>query len=182
MDLRDPSNAYASYALQLVGRTNYPVQVAPAGRAIIKIGERDYGPVQADASGLAAVPILVPPGVSVATLLSISPGGALTESRLNLKVPETKRVAWFPAPAEARGAGPIQVQALVVTPDGKPDEAAAPKFRASHGQISAVRYKGNGIYAAIWTPPAVTAPLAASLVVSLGSAVQEDALGIRLLP
>ena len=57
--------------LKQKGKTNFAVNSTPNSNVIIRIGDRDFGPVQTDASGKASIPIIAPPEASEATKIKI---------------------------------------------------------------------------------------------------------------
>ncbi|MDP2304491.1 MAG: invasin domain 3-containing protein [Pseudomonadota bacterium] len=186
VDRRDPSSAYAGIAVPLVGKADYPVTVAPNSRVILKVGGRDFGPIQADAMGRASVPIIVPPGASNATRVQIAPDGKVTEDAIDLKIPEARRIALFPAAAAIPSDGRLQVpvRAMVVTADGKPDEGASVVFSTTAGIVSAAKHESGGIYVATYTPPFGNAATQATIAVNLADkpALQSDSLLVNLVP
>ena len=186
VDKRDPGETFGSAAVQLLGKADFPVQVAPNARVIIKVAGREFGPIQSDAQGRAKVPIVVPPGAGTATKTEIAPDGKVTESPLDLKIPESRRVALFPTatavPSDSRLGIPIRT--VVVTPDGKPDDNALVAITATAGTVSPPKSEGGGIYLAMFTPPTSNANTQVTLTVSLsnGSSVQTDSTTLNLVP
>ena len=186
VDRRDPSRAYAGLAVPLVGKADYPVTVAPNARVILKVAGRDFGPIPADAMGRAVVPIIVPPGTKSATSVQIAADGKVTETTIDLQIPEARRVALFPTaaafPSDARVAVPVR--AFVVTPDGKPDDSAQVVFTATAGVVSPAKNEGGGIYVATYTPPNGNASTQATIAVNLADkpSVQADSLLVNLVP
>lgn len=185
-DKRDPAHTYGSVALPMVGRADFPVTAAPNSRVMVKAGGREFGPIQTDAQGRAKVPIIVPPGGSAATLVQIATDGKITESPLDLKIPDSRRIALFPTsqsiPSDARQQVPIRV--LVVTPEGKPDENAQVALTATAGTLGPARHEGGGVYVAMYTPPTGNANTQATLSAKLanGSSLQADSVGVNLIP
>lgn len=186
VDRRDPSKAYSAIAVPLVGKADYPVTVAPNARVILKVAGRDFGPIPADAQGRATVPIIVPPGTKTATAVQIAADGKVTESVIDLQIPETKRIALFPTATAIPSDGRLQipVRAFVVTPDGKPDDSAQVVFTATAGVVSPAKHEGGGVYVATYTPPFGNAATQATLAVNLADkpSVQADSLPVNLVP
>ena len=186
VDKRDPGRTYGSAAVPLVGKAEFPVQALPNSRVMIKVAGREFGPIQTDAQGRAKVPIVVPPGASAATKTQIAPDGKVTEEPLDLKIPESRRVALFPTatavPSDGRVSVPIRT--LVVTPDGKPDESALVVIQATAGTMSPAKHEGGGVYMATFTPPTSNANTQVTLTVGLsnGSSVQSDSTTLNLVP
>ncbi len=154
-DKRDPSMTYGSLAVPLWSKIDFPVTVAPGARAIIKIGDQQFGPIQADAQGRARVPILVAPGAALAEKISIGTDGKSVAEPMDLKPPEGKRISFVPTAAALPGDARVQVpvHAMVVTPDGRPDLTAAVVFSTTGGTIGQAKHEGNGIYTALFSPP-----------------------------
>lgn len=155
VDRRDPNRSFGAARLALVGKADFPVNTAPNARVIIKIGQREFGPIQADAQGKAQVPIVVPPGVRDAQVISILPDGTRKEDPLDLQIPVTQRIKVFPtwAGIPATGEGTVKLRAFVVRPDGAPDPNATVVFNASRGTVGPAVHTGGGVYTADYTPP-----------------------------
>lgn len=185
VDRRDPERSLGSLVLPLVGKAAFPVTALPNSRVMVRVGDREYGPVAADAMGRAQVPIVVPPGVSNATVVSIL-GAQKSETPLDLQVPPSKRIRLFPTvqTVPADPAAPVAVRVKVATPDGQPDTAAQVSFTATGGSISAAVHEGAGIYKAMFAPAPSATPAEASINVSVADArlPQSDALTINLTP
>ncbi len=185
VDRRDPTHTYGSLAIPLVGKVEYPVTVAPGARVVMKIGDQQFGPIQSDAQGRARVPILVPPGATIATVTQIGADGKSVDSALDLKVPEARRVSMFPTntaiPSDGRINVPVRV--LVTTADGKAEGNAQVALTATAGAISVAKHEGGGVYVATFTPPFGNAPTQATIAANVNnSPLQSDSLAINLVP
>lgn len=183
-DLRDPDRVHGRVALPLQGKTDYPVQATAGSSVVLRIGGREYGPVQATATGRAAVPVVVPPGVQSATKVEVREGQTV-EEELDLRVPETRRISMLPLPraVPADGTTAVPVRVAVFTPDGRPDTTARVAFTTTGGSVGEATHLGEGIYQALLTPrfsnTAQTAELTASIT---GSSVQVDTIDLRMVP
>ncbi len=178
-DASNPTAQGSHVVIPLVGSVNFPVSGPANATVVLKVAGRDFGPVQLAADGTGAVPVNVPPGVSTATQVTQT-NGQSTESALDLKVPETRRVALYPLPADVPGGTVVPVRAVVFTPDGKPNAAAKVTFSATRGTISAARHLANGLFIADWTPPAEGGPAKVTVNVD-DSKVQTDELEVGIL-
>ena len=184
-DRRDPSATFGVIALPLVGKANFPVVGMPNSRVIVKVDDREFGPIQTDATGRAQVPIIVPPGVRDAKVISVL-GDQRTEEPLDLKVPSTQRVRMFPMnqnlPADA--SVPVQVRAYVARAEGGSDEGAKVNFTASAGSMGEARHEGGGVYVATYSPPFGNSASQATIQVSVEDpkGTQSDAFTVNLLP
>jgi len=184
-DRQDPSRSYGYVAIPLVGKTSYPVTTTPHANVMLRVGERDFGPIQSDAAGRATIPIVVPPGVRSATLTTATGAETSTED-IDLKVPEAKRLELFPAYAGIPGekAQTVPVRVAVTTPTGEPAANAQVNINASTGSISAAVHEGNGIYRADFTPPNSLTTSQVSLAANLANqpGVQTDAAVVPIVP
>ena len=184
VDQRDPDTLYGSLVLQMVGKTDFPVKAASGSTVIMRIGDREFGPVQATDAGVAKVPVEVTPGTQSATIISIT-NGQSQEETLDLRVPETKRVALFPVPvgvpSDDRLSVPVRV--AVMNPDGRPDIAARVDFTTTAGTVGEARHEGQGIYVADYQPALGNSQMPATLQISVrGTSVQNDSLELNLVP
>ena len=186
VDRRDPSRSYGGDAIPLVGKANFPVVGLPGSRIMMKVGEREFGPIQADADGRAQVPIEVRPGAKTATVTSVLAGQPNKVEVIDLQIPATKRVQLFPtwAAIPASGKGSIPVRALVVRPDGTGDANASVRFSTTAGTVGAATHEGKGVYVAQFTPPAGKTASNATLQVTIDdpAGAQTDALTLAMVP
>jgi len=134
--------------IQLTGQGEAILKTRPKSQARIRIGEREYGPVQADRRGEARIRIQVPPGAGV--------GYDDRGAPVDLGVPAMPRVAVFPERAKLRTAerATLEVYAFAARDDGGPDAEAAVSLSVDAGEISSPRAIGGGGFAATFTPPA----------------------------
>jgi hypothetical protein len=185
-DRRDPARAYAVAAVPLHGKQELSLTPGKGTRVLVRLGGRDFGPVAADSSGKARVSVVVPPGVSEATVVTMGADGSTKEAALPLKVAEKRRLAWVPVaatvPADARQRVPVRV--FVVTPEGRPEENAQLALTASAGAVSSPRHEGGGVYVAEWIPSEGNGAGKVTLSASLtgAGAAQLDTLQVDVAP
>lgn len=184
VDRRNPGRVWGTFSLPLQGKVDYPVTAPPGANVVLRLAGKEYGPSLASAAGRATVPIIVPPGLNVATQV-VSQGSAVTESTLDLRVPDGRRLELFAVPAsvpsDSRGGVPIRV--VVTKGDGTPDVLAQLTLTATAGRLSDPRHAGDGVYVATFTPPDGRAQMAATVQASLGGvAAQSDSIEIALIP
>ena len=184
VDRRNPDRSFGAARLALVGKADFPINTAPNARVILKVGKREFGPIQADATGKAQVPIVVPPGVREATVVSVLPDGTRTEDPLDLQVPATQRVKLFPtwAGIPADGKRSVKLRAFVIRHDGATDPNATVVFTASRGTVGPVTHTGGGVYTADYTPPLADASGQAVIRARIDQPgeTQEDSLTVNL--
>lgn len=184
-DKANPDRVFGTLALPLVGKASFPVSATPNSRVMIRINDRDFGPVQADASGRANVPIVVPPGFSSGTLITIV-GDNKTEEPLDLQLPPTPRLELLPTdttiPADPSLKVPVRV--FVVSPTGEPDTTATVKFTTTAGDVSAAKHLSGGVYEATFTPPYGNAASQATITVTVEDprSPQTSAITLNLSP
>jgi hypothetical protein len=181
-DAGDPRGGYNWSVIPLDGAIPFPV-AGPAGATVVlRIAGKEFGPVKLDANGQGSVPVVVPPGTNTGTQVLVV-NGQSTESQLDLKVPESRRMTMFPLPLDVPvTVGSMPVRAVVLTPDGKPDTTAKVVFAANKGTMGPARHVNNGVYEASWSPaPTDTGNVKISASVD-GSKIQADDVSIALLP
>ena len=184
VDLRNPDTVYGAVAVPLLGKTDYPVQAGPGSNVVLRIGGREYGPVQASPTGRAAVPVVVPPGVQLATKVEVRDGQTL-EDEIDLRVPETARLAMLPTQpgVPADGATAVPVRVAVFTPEGQPDTGATLSFSSTGGTVTRPEHVGQGIYEARFTPRFSNVPVTAEITANIaGSSIQTATSEVRLVP
>jgi len=184
-DRRDPSRTFGVLVIPLVGRANFPVTGLPNSRVLLKVGDREFGPMQADAAGRVQVPIMVPPGVSSATVISIT-DAKTQQDPLDLQIPPSQRVRMFPVhqavPADSNLAVPVR--AYVGMPVGGPDVAAKVTFSTTAGTVTPAVHEGNGVYRTTFAPPFGNTSAQATIQVNVEDArgKQSDGLTVNLIP
>jgi hypothetical protein len=183
-DRRAPDRVFGVGVIPLMGKVDFPVQTTPDAAVVLRLGDREYGPVKAAADGRAMVPIIVPPGMAQATMISVV-GGQRTETPIELGVPEARRLAVMPllkgVPSDEAAVVPVRV--LVRLPDGAPDPAAALNLSVTAGRIGRPVHLGDGLYEAPFTPPPGRVQTVATVQATVpGGTVQSDAVELTLLP
>jgi len=183
-DPSDPSNVVEVLPVPLFGSVSFPVSGPAGATALIRIGDREFGPVMLDASGKGTVPIEVPPGLEEATLVLVE-NGRSEESPLALGVPETSRMSLLPMPASvvANPVNEVPLRVAAFTQDGAVDPTASVEITATAGRVGPVKHVGNGVFEAVWTPPAARSQLVATIQASIaGSKAAGMARDVSLVP
>ncbi|HET8538328.1 MAG TPA: hypothetical protein VFL83_00520 [Anaeromyxobacter sp.] len=139
-------DALAFAALPLVGQGVAVATTEPNARISVRIRDREFGPVQADASGTALVPVEVPPGERHAW----QRGRAL-----DLRVPPLRQVHVVLGRGEVRAdrEETVRVFAVAARPDGAPWAGEPPALSAAAGALGATKELVPGAWAATWTLP-----------------------------
>jgi hypothetical protein len=111
----------------------------PHAKVDVTIGGKTFGPVQADARGQVEVKVVVPPGITTASVRSVDRLGNQKVKSIDLAPPPfpLARLA-IPAGASASWADvkPLPVEVFAIDPSGAPADAP-PALQTSHGSLDA---------------------------------------------
>lgn len=185
VDLDHPHDAVDFHVIPLVGNVVYEVDTGRAGVPVnLKVGDRRFGPVDADENGVAGVPILVPPGIETA-VASMDLGDGTMDQPIDLRVPPYCQLAVAHTAEHFPGDGissyPIFIH--VVSRAGTPVSNAPVQVTASAGVISAPKHKRGGVYVAQYTPPPVQAVTPVTVTVSVpGAEENSDTTSFDVVP
>jgi hypothetical protein len=132
-------------AIPMAGRGTARVRGAPGSSVTLRVGDRAFGPAVVDASGVAAIPVVVPPGIREAHQ-GFRP--------IDLPIPETPLVHAVADRTEVRADREerIRVLALVVAPHGAARRGDALAFEPSRGTV-AIAEREPGAWSGTWTVP-----------------------------
>jgi len=183
-DAANPALRFGYQKVPLQGAVDYPVDAPANASVVLKIEGKEFGPVKADGNGKAMVPVIVPPGVDKATLVTVV-DGTTKESSMDLRVPPTRLLSLFPLPAgvPADASLAIPVRTVVLNADGSPNLTATLSMTVSEGSIGAASHVANGVYEAIWTPEDGDAAGTATVEVKMGDGdTNVDTLEVNLVP
>ncbi len=185
VDKRNPGKAVGTHLYQLVGKANFPVVGKPNSAIIMQVGPQEFGPVQSDATGKAQVPVVVPPGVPTATVISIT-NGQRTEAPLDLQVPPSKTIQFFPMSSSVPSdpGKKIPLRAWVARANGDAAANADVSFTVSAGTVGPAEHVGEGQYTAAWTPPSGNTAATATLQVTVNrnGTPFTDSMNVALSP
>jgi len=134
-------------ALPLWGQGDAVVTTRPRARIEVSIGDHTFGPVKADETGTAIVPVVVPPGIAAARHGSRD---------IDLHIPPQRRVhlAIGAASALADRENGIDVFVFEVDAAGAPAQSPSFTLRSTRGQPSAPEQIAPGAWKVRWTVPA----------------------------
>ncbi len=180
VDENGAGDAWGWSVVPLQGAVDYPVEAPPNSTVLLKVAGREFGPRQVNTMGQATVPIVVPPGVTRATVVSVT-NGVPSERPLDLSVPETRLTALFPMPSSVPASTRVPVRMVKLLPDGRPDTTATVAIAVSSGTVEPASHLGNGVYLAWWTSPAEAGQVTLETELG-GSPVQKDAMTVEVLP
>ena len=135
--------AWGWTSIPLVGRGLAVARSAPHARIRVTIGDAAFGPVRADASGEARVPVVAPPGARFAYQ---------RDKPLDLNVPPVLHVhlALGRPEAPADAAHDLPLRAFVVAPSGAPRGVAPLRVEVSEGRVVDLAEIAPGSWAGTW--------------------------------
>jgi len=138
--------ARAWKALPLWGSGDAVVKTEPNTPVTVTIGKRRFGPVRANAEGMALVPIVVPPGVQV---------GIAEGREIDLGVPATKLliVSLDRQRVRADLEQHVAARIFVVDEAGEPRTDVSVDLSASRGEVAAATSVSGGEFITSWTLP-----------------------------
>ncbi len=131
-------------AVPLFGQGDATLKTRPRAQVEVRIGERLFGPVEADDKGLAKVPVVVPPGER-----------AFDGTReIDLGLPATPHLHLVAPDGEIAAAvdSAVELWALVVDEKGRPRGAAELELIPSEGQAEATEV-APGLQSIAWKLP-----------------------------
>ena len=141
-------------SIPLSGADTMEIETRPGSRVSIEVAGVTVGPVISDKSGVARLPMIVPPGVGQATLHIVDKLGNSTDKPLDLEPPPFSRVRVAARSAGASASAPLELEIFVVKPDGSPDDSADVGITASEGEVEVRKRIGRGLYLARYLAPA----------------------------
>jgi hypothetical protein len=189
VDLARPETAFGFFPLPLVGAVSWPMDTgAPLTVVAMKVGEREFGPVAADANGLATVPIEVPPGVATAMAYAFDAEGNPTSPvQVDLRLRPYKRLVIAQPAAEYPGDGALAmpIYLFVVDELGQPMTADPPlQIDATGGAFTALNRVAPGVFQAVFVPPAVAVATPVTMTAWLigGEAEGKESVAFTVVP
>jgi|GEM_PF-2571838 len=135
------SGAYGTVVLEVQRRQVLPLSgLPPLGRVEVRIGDALYGPVRANATGQAEVPVLLSPTVTQATVSATAPGQPAWQRTMPLPVPSRPTVLLLAEESslEADGQRGVRAWAFGIDSRGEPLEAP-PTFSRTDGTFESQR-------------------------------------------
>ena len=141
-------------SIPLSGADTMEIETRPESRVSAEVAGVTIGPVIADKSGTARLPMIVPPGVGKGTLHIVDKLGNSTDKTLDLEPPPFSRVRVAARSSGASAAAPLELEIFVVKPDGSPDDNAKLAITANDGEAEVRKRIGHGVYLASYLAPA----------------------------
>jgi hypothetical protein len=188
VERESPETSTQFLSLPLVGKTEWKVEV---GEQLVPVGMelagQRFGPVVTDETGVAMVPIIVPPGVRTALAYEVdAEQNPVQPIPVDLRLPPFKGIEVAPMAAYIPGNGVagFPVYVFVVGQDAMPMSNAPLQLEASLGDFVAVQMMGPGTYRATYVPPSVTAPTDVNISAVLLGETQNfgDRITVQVVP
>jgi hypothetical protein len=119
----------------LSAAVNLPGESRPRTRTTVKVGDRTFGPADADARGRFSIPIVIPPGARVAAATTLDALGNRKETTIDLRLPEVNRLACsaWPRAIPADGRSEASIFCVASGERGLPADGARLTLSASKG-------------------------------------------------
>jgi hypothetical protein len=124
----------ASARLPLSAATEIPFRTSPAAGVTMRIADRQFGPIRADADGRVAIPVVVPPGVREGVARAVDRYGNTRETAVDLQPAPWRRVLVVAA-AEAEAGSFVEIAVFAVDARGEPLGPGQVALTASGGLV-----------------------------------------------
>ncbi|HEX8825322.1 MAG TPA: hypothetical protein VF794_35740 [Archangium sp.] len=132
--------------LPLWGQGEAEVRTRPGAPVTLQVGSKNYGPISADANGVARIPVAVPPGVHEAFF---------GRKRIDLGVPPQPFIHAVAQRRELQAdrEETVDIRLYGMTPEARTQRPPAYAFSASRGTVGAPTEVGPGVSVVRWTVP-----------------------------
>jgi hypothetical protein len=141
-------------ALPIHGAHLLRVKAPARARVRVSVGAASFGPVTASASGEAAVPIQLPPGISSAEVTTVERSGRSRTQTVPLPAPRFARIRLVAPEAPVENT-PIRLQGFVVDESGNSAVSLPPlAVSVERGTLGPIEAKEGGLFELPYTPPA----------------------------
>lgn len=122
---------------------------------LVRIGEQEFGPVQGAGSREIRLPVVVPPGVESATVLTVTDEG-VQEAPIELSQKPQQTYFFIPPPRSVPADPGVEVpiRFIALDAEGTPNTMTPPKPTSSAGKMGTSVHVRDGIWRSMLTPPA----------------------------
>jgi len=143
----DDPDVFDWLAIPLHGQAKVMVESEPNVRAYVRVVANRFGPVQTNHAGRAHIKLVVPPGITTATVTAEDELGNVRDSPLRLNAPSPSRgLVVCPRVAD-------RVRVFVADLKGGPDRDPRVELSTTAGSIGATRSLAPGVLVARYDPP-----------------------------
>ncbi|RKH99334.1 hypothetical protein [Corallococcus sp. AB038B] len=147
--------AYGRLLVPLASSVNLPGKSEPGGQVSLEVAGKRFGPVPVDAQGRFVLPLVVPPGYSLARGEVKDESGHVERIAIDLQLPPTDGLACVLNPQRLPADGVAQARLLCATsdPKGQPVADARVTVKAKHGRLDGPVRDANGMLEWRYTAP-----------------------------
>ncbi len=152
-DRRYPDHPPAWVPIRIVGKPRIPVRTEPGAMVTLDVGQRSYGPFEADESGVAYASISAWPGEETASVTIRDPTGNDQRSTLNLSRENQPLLQHLTAPVRPPGFPMAPIYLAALDPWGQPWSGASPRCSVSPEGGGEIVSHAPGRYVLVPIPP-----------------------------
>ncbi|WP_375773791.1 hypothetical protein NR798_19490 [Archangium gephyra] len=147
--------AYGKVLVPLAASVELPGRTEPNADLSATIAGTTFGPVKAAPDGRFRLPVIVPPGHSVAQVRAVDAAGNVRRSRMDLSLPPTDGLACVLNPQRLPADGVSRARMLCATSDasGRPVQDARVTASVRAGTLSGPTRAEGGLLEWIYTAP-----------------------------
>jgi hypothetical protein len=147
----------------LFGSAQIAIQSEPSVDVRVRVKDAIFGPVRTDRLGRASVPVVIPPGVNIATSIATDKLGNKSEQQTPIGVPAFSRLLSVCSPDRADA-----FHVFAVDAEGAPLEHAELSLKAVPLEVEGYASRGAGVYRVrLAVPPGLEAGAIARPLASL---------------
>jgi hypothetical protein len=168
--------------LPLWGKGSTAVKTKPNSSVTVKAGNQIFGPVKADASGSATVPLELPPGVRTAATKAVDESGNVADSTIDLGVPPLHRIALIALDEIAVGDGLARLFAVTLDENGQPLANAPVTVKVSDGNVDVGGDVGPGLRAITLHAPRIAHAKAVEVDATLANMTAKATVNVIVGP
>ncbi|NOK15122.1 hypothetical protein [Corallococcus exercitus] len=147
--------AYGRLLVPLATSVDLPGRSEPGGQVSLEVAGKRFGPVPVDADGRFVLPLVVPPGYSLARGEVKDESGHVERLAIDLQLPPTDGLACVLNPQRLPADGVSQARLLCATsdPKGLPVADARVTVKAKYGRLEGPQRDTNGMLEWRYTAP-----------------------------
>ena len=169
--------------LPLSARAVLSVDTKPYATVAVEVADAHFGPVVAAATGQARVPVVIPPAVSTALVISKDRAGNTTQKSIELAPARYSQLAiraWGEPTSSWADTRPLSVEVFAVDARGQPLAGAPTRLTASAGTLEPLPSLQPGVARWAFRAPETVSPGVA--VLSAAVSGSQASLEVRLRP
>ncbi|MDF1563581.1 MAG: hypothetical protein P1V51_11090 [Deltaproteobacteria bacterium] len=131
------------HRIRLFAKTSITVRARRGARVTAIVGEQRFGPEVTRGSGVATIPIVVPPGLA-SVMVEIKKGRSRRRQRIDVGVPPYSRLILLAVPDRVVPGGNSEVRVMAYLDEERPGRRSAPvQVKAPSGRIERLGQEGG---------------------------------------